>query len=105
MAVRFLEHLAPVREAYVFGSQAEGRATEWSDIDVAFFMEGIGDWDIHRRAGVMADVEDAAGLDVEAHLFPASVIDHPLRGSFAEYVRKHGVALPLGEIQSAPETP
>ena len=35
--------------AYVFGSHVTGRADEWSDIDVAAFMEGIESWDFWRR--------------------------------------------------------
>lgn len=92
-ATRTLAQLGTVRAAYVFGSYADGRADEWSDIDLAVFMDGIETWGIRRRARAMVQVQREAGLDVEAHLFPASAHDRPQRASFAEYVIRHGVSL------------
>jgi predicted nucleotidyltransferase len=92
-ATRTLAGLGAVRAAYLFGSQAEGRADSWSDIDVAAFLEGIEDWDIERRAKAMALVMEQAGSNVEAHLFPASALENPVRGSFAEYILQHGVRI------------
>ncbi|HDP34364.1 MAG TPA: nucleotidyltransferase domain-containing protein, partial [Candidatus Hydrogenedentes bacterium] len=81
--------------AYVFGSQVEGRADAWSDIDVAVFLDGAESWDMQRRAQTMFQVQKGAGLDVEAHLFPSSMLVHPEPASFAAYVIKHGVPLSL----------
>ncbi len=91
--VRTLSKFAPVRAAYVFGSQVEGRADRWSDIDLAAFMDGVENWGMMRRADVMATVMDEAGIDVEAHLFPASSFENPLQGSFAQYIMQHGVRI------------
>jgi len=96
-AVRSLDRLGVIRAAYVFGSHVEGHADQWSDIDVAVFMDGVETWDIRRRARAMAQVQKEAGLDVEAHLFPSSAVDHAQRGSFAEYVLKHGLCLRIEE--------
>ena len=95
-AVQTLSRLAVVRAAYVFGSRAEGRADQWSDIDLAAFMEGIEDWDLQRRARAMALVMEEAGADIEAHLFPLSALEHPERGGFAEYILKNGVCILRG---------
>ena len=65
-------------------------ADSWSDIDVAVFIEGLEHWDIRKRATALALVMEEAGSDVEAHLFPASALDHPLPAGFAEYVLRHG---------------
>jgi predicted nucleotidyltransferase len=92
-ATRILARLGTVRAAYVFGSHVEGRAGRWSDIDVAAFMKGIETWDIRRRARAMTRVQEEAGLDVEAHLFPDSALDNPPAASFAEYILKHGVCI------------
>jgi predicted nucleotidyltransferase len=92
-AARVVARLAPVHAIYVFGSHVEGRADRWSDIDVALFLEGIERWDMLRRAQVMARVQLEAGLDVEAHLFPATAFDAPEQGSFAEYVIENGVRI------------
>jgi predicted nucleotidyltransferase len=88
-----LARLGTVRAVYVFGSQVDGSANKWSDIDVAAFMDGIDDWDIHRRARAMTQVQREVGLDVEAHLFPDTLRRHPQRGSFSEYILKHGVRI------------
>ncbi len=94
-AVLILKRMAAVRAAYVFGSRVEGRAHRFSDIDVALFVEGVETWDIRRRARAMAQVQKEAGLDVEAHLFPASVLEHREPGSFADWVLTHGVEVQI----------
>jgi len=94
-AARTLKRLAEVRAAYVFGSRVEGRADRFSDIDVALFVEGVENWDIRRRARAMAQVQKEAGLEVEAHLLPASALDRREPGSFAAWVLDHGVEIRL----------
>lgn len=89
-----------VRAAYVFGSQVEGRADEWSDIDVAAFMEGIDSWDIWRRARIIAQVQKEVGFEIETHLFPARFLKDPQPGSFAEYVIEHGILIGSNESDS-----
>jgi len=92
-AAQTLSRLGIVRAVYLFGSQAEGNPGKWSDIDVAAFMEGIEGWDIVQRAKAMALVMEEAGSDVEAHLFPASSLEKPKRGSFAEFILQHGIRI------------
>ena len=94
-AARTLARLGTVRAVYVFGSWVEGRPDRWSDIDVAAFIEGIENWDIRQRARAMALVMEEAGSSVEAHLFPVSVLENPLHGSFAEYILRHGVRITI----------
>jgi predicted nucleotidyltransferase len=93
LAVEILSRLGTVRSAYLFGSQVEGTADEWSDIDVAVFMDGVENWDLPRQVSAMTRVMDEAGDDVEVHLFPAYSLENPERGSFAEYILKHGVRI------------
>lgn len=88
-----LERMGTVRAVYVFGSHVNGSADQWSDIDVAAFMDGIDDWSIQRPVRAMTQVQRDAGLDIEAHLFPDRVRCHPQRGSFSEYILKHGVRI------------
>lgn len=92
-AVEVLSRLGVVRAAYLFGSHVEGTPDEWSDIDVAVFMEGIERWDIHQHVAAMALVMEKVGSDVEAHLFPASSLDNPPRGGFAQYILHHGIRI------------
>jgi len=86
-----LARFGTVRAVYVFGSRVSGSADQWSDIDVAAFMDGIDNWDLQRRARAMTQVQQEAGLNVEAHIFPDTARRHPQRGSFAEHILKHGV--------------
>jgi predicted nucleotidyltransferase len=92
-AVEVLSRLGAVRAAYLFGSHVEGTPDQWSDIDVAIFMEGIEQWDIHQHVAAMALVMEKVGSDVEAHLFPASSLDNPPRGGFAQYILRHGIRI------------
>jgi len=92
-ATKILSRLGTIRAAYVFGSRVEGGADQWSDIDLAAFVEGVESWDIQRRAKAMALVMKEAGYDVETHLFPASKLSHPEGGGFAEYILQHGVCI------------
>ena len=93
LATSVLQQIGVVRATYVFGSYAEGRADQWSDIDLAAFVEGVETWDMEKRAKVMSRVMREAGADIEAHLFPASVLPTPSQGSFAEYVLQHGISI------------
>jgi predicted nucleotidyltransferase len=90
-AVKVLSGLGVVRAAYLFGSHVEGTPDQWSDIDVAVFMEGVEQWDIHQRTAAMALVMEEVGSEVEAHLFPALALCNPPRGGFAEYILRHGI--------------
>ena len=92
-AIRTLSRLGTVSATYLFGSQVEGRADEWSDIDIGVFMDGVENWDMQRRVQVMVLVMEEAGSDVEVHLFPSSALENPGRGSFAEYILRHGVSI------------
>ena len=89
-AVKVLSGLSTVRAAYLFGSHVEGSPDQWSDIDIGVFMNGVEHWDIQRRTSAMVLVMEQVGSDVEAHLFDASILENPPRGSFAEYIRLHG---------------
>ena len=93
-AAAALARRGTVRAAYVFGSHVEGRADEWSDIDVAAFMDGVENWDLWRRTRVITEVQKEVGYDVETHLFPASCLKNAESDSFAAYVMEHGV--PIG---------
>lgn len=93
LAASVLGRLGSVRAAYVFGSYADGRADQWSDIDLAAFIEGVETWDMEKRAKVMALVMTEASADVETHLFPTSALTAPERGGFAEYILQHGICV------------
>ena len=92
-AVACLSRFAVVTAAYLFGSQVEGRADQWSDIDLAVFIEGMETWDLHDRARIAAQVQREVGDDIELHFFPAEALEHHHNASFAAWVLHHGVKL------------
>jgi len=92
-AVKVLSGLGVVHAAYLFGSHVEGTPDEWSDIDVAVFVEGVEQWDIHQRAEAMALVMEKVGSEVEAHVFPVLDLDNPPRAGFAQYILQHGIRI------------
>ncbi|MBI1827022.1 MAG: nucleotidyltransferase domain-containing protein [Planctomycetes bacterium] len=92
-AVDVLSRIGTVRAAYIFGSYVDGRADQWSDIDVAAFIDGIESLDLWQRAGVIARVQKEVGFDIEPHLFRTASFDTPSRGSFAAYVIDHGIRI------------
>lgn len=92
-AARALGREGLIRAAYVFGSQIDGRADRWSDIDVAAFIEGVESWDIWRRTAAIVRVQKEAGFDIEPHLFPANLLQTAEAGSFAADVLRHGIRI------------
>ncbi len=99
-AVRVIGQWGPVRAAYLFGSQVQGNADQWSDIDIAVFVEGAEEWDFERLSRACGAAQRRAGLEIEMHVFPASWYEHPPRASFAQYILSHGVPLDFDD----PET-
>ncbi|MDD5308668.1 MAG: nucleotidyltransferase domain-containing protein [Deltaproteobacteria bacterium] len=94
-AIDVLSGEAVVRAAYIFGSQAEGTADEWSDIDLAAFVEGVESWDIERRALAAVRMQKIAGDDMELHLFPAASLSNPEPASFVAYILRCGARVEL----------
>ncbi len=92
-AVVSLSRYARVTAAYLFGSQVEGRADRWSDIDLAVFVEGVEAWSLPDRARIAAQVQKEAGDDIELHFFPAKAVQHHHNASFAAWVLQHGLRL------------
>jgi predicted nucleotidyltransferase len=89
--VEALGQQGTVRAAYLFGSHVEGRADQWSDIDIAAFMDGAEDWDIWKRAKISARVQREVGYDIEPHFFSTKALSNPQKGNFAQYVQANGV--------------
>ena len=92
-AVAYLSRFATVTAAYLFGSQVEGTADRWSDIDLAVFIEGVEAWDLHDRARTAARVQKEVGDDIELHFLPAGALQRHHNASFAAWVLHHGVKL------------
>ncbi len=94
-AIRIVSRFARVISAYLFGSQALGTADEWSDIDVAVFVEGLDSWNLHERARISVIVQKEAGDDVEVHFLPSHTLTERDPASFAQWVLSNGVKIPV----------
>lgn len=99
-AVKVIAGLGRVRAAFLFGSHVEGESDRFSDIDVAAFIEGAGQWDIRRRVRAAAHAQEQVGDDIELHFFPAELLENPPAASFAAYVQNHGVRIYHSERES-----
>jgi len=91
--VEFIGRAKPVRAAYLFGSQINGTAHEFSDIDLAVFVRGVENWDFQKRVDLAVQVRIQVDNDVEVHFFPGGVLDNPPVASFAEYVIENGIRI------------
>ena len=94
-ALGVLARHARIAGGFVFGSRVEGLPDEYSDIDLAVFVVGAEDWDMARRARTAALVQEEAGDHVELHFFPAGALEESEPASFATYIKKHGVRVPI----------
>jgi len=88
-----LSRSSAVVALYIFGSQINGRADEWSDVDIGAFVEGAEAWDLDRWTKVTVDLQEQFGNDLEFHFFPACKFQNPEPGSFAEFVKENGLRI------------
>lgn len=92
-ALEILSRHTRISAAYVFGSQAEGRVHEFSDIDIGVFIEDLEDWDMRRRARTSALVQGEAGDDIEIHFLSARTLFHADPAGFAAYILNNGTPI------------
>lgn len=102
-ALRILARRAHVRAAYLFGSRVEGTADEWSDIDIAAFIDEADAWDLDQRVAACVEPQRLVGDDIELHLFPTRSLRNPPRASFAQYILSHGVPLDINGLEPKAE--
>ena len=94
-ALGIVSRFAHVVSAFLFGSQAQGTADKWSDIDLAVFVEGLDSWDVHDRARISVHVQKEAGDDIEVHFLPAHTLIERDPAGFAAWVLSHGVEIQI----------
>jgi predicted nucleotidyltransferase len=73
----FVRSVLPVDKAYLFGSYAKGTATEYSDVDVCFFLKDFGG---RRRIDVIAQLlgltKNYTTVGFEPLAFPTSELEN-----------------------------
>lgn len=86
-----LQRFGRVRCVILFGSHVDGHPDEYSDIDIAAFMDGVETWDVDQRVKARTAVQKELGLEMEVHFYPTFVLASPPPASFPEFVIEHGV--------------
>ena len=94
-AVDALAKRGTVLAAYLFGSRVEGKADRYSDIDLAVFVREATDWDLRRRAEVVAGVQSEVGDHIQLHIFSERSLREPDPAGFAALILERGIAVPL----------
>jgi len=88
--VEELRRRLPVSAIVVYGSQVEGRADQWSDVDIAVFSPAVETMSLDDELDLLYEVHEAVGHDIDIRLFsdrsleeaatrPASFVAHILK--------------------------
>ncbi|NQU06364.1 MAG: nucleotidyltransferase domain-containing protein [Calditrichaeota bacterium] len=80
-----------VNATYIFGSQVDGSADEYSDLDIAIFVENFIKWTLMRQVKVSCRMKEAEGDDLDLLFFDADELPNPSPASFAGWVVRNGV--------------
>lgn len=99
-AIHVLSRYARVRAVYLFGSHVEGNPDEFSDVDIAAFVDNLQDWDFWRRAEIAVFIQKEVGDEIELHFFPSEALTHAEPASFAAHVLSHGVPVKFEDRDS-----
>ena len=62
-----VKRILPVERAFLFGSYAQGRATEFSDVDICFFLK---DYNGKQRVEMIAELLGLTGKYLDAAIEP-----------------------------------
>jgi predicted nucleotidyltransferase len=92
-AVEFIGQAEPVQAAYLFGSQIDGPADEFRDIDIAVFIRDAENWDFRKQVTPAVRTRTEVGDDIERHFFAAYMLDNPPQAGFAEYEIENGIRI------------
>ncbi len=77
-----------IREAYVFGSYAQGRQTEWSDIDLALISDHF-EGNFFNDRSTLSPYVVRIDTDIETHPFHSG--DFTTDNPFVEEILRTGV--------------
>jgi len=76
----------PVREAYLFGSYANGKAHDDSDIDIAVFSPSEETLGLEERMRLTAQIRYAVGAEIELHLYSDKSLETADRSNMYGYI-------------------
>ena len=79
-----------IQEAYLYGSQAKGKATSWSDIDIALGSSDFSNDLFEERLALM---RLAAQIDDRIEPYPFTEETFNINNPIASDIQKHGLLL------------
>lgn len=91
--VERLRSRIPVTEAYLFGSQLDGTATDDSDIDIAAFSPAADGMRYDEKVALIVDIERQVGGPIDLHVFGDRCLIEARPTNLFGYVRAHGQPL------------
>jgi len=80
----------PLAAAYLFGSYAEGKAHDDSDIDIALFSAAADEMTLPQRIDTLVDIDMAVDAEVELHLYSDKRLTAPKPASMSAYILASG---------------
>ena len=89
--IKRLSNETKVHATFMFGSQVDGNADEYSDLDIAIFVDNYIKWTLMKQVKVSCRIKEAEGDDLDLHFFDADELPNPSPASFAGWVVKNGV--------------
>lgn len=92
-ALAELEREMPIAAAFLFGSYAEGRAHEGSDIDLAVFTPERGRLKMAEKSRLQLQLQRKCAIDLELHLYPDDALHRARSTNFYGYLLEKGKRL------------
>jgi len=89
-ALALLDSEISVVRGYLFGSYVDGEADEYSDVDIAAFIDAGEKLILRRKVQLMSLVQQNVGDDIEVHLFPASALEGADTATFTSFIVRKG---------------
>ena len=91
-----LEHVQArirVEAAFLFGSQAEGKADDDSDIDLAVFSPDVDGLNLVERVHPSSEISVNSDSRLELHLYPSRALAEARPSNFPGNIVTHGKRL------------
>lgn len=79
-----------VEAAYLFGSYAQGKPHEWSDIDIALFSPDAEEIRLEDKIRHLARIRLAIGAEIELHLYSDKKLKNPPPASMSKHILATG---------------
>ncbi len=80
----------PIAKALLFGSYLEGKAHEYSDIDIAVFSPAVDAMSFQQKVDLIVEIERQIRDSIDLHLFGVTSLAEARPTNFVGYLLTHG---------------